>query len=87
MMIRAVQVVAVVEAAAKLQWLKERLPALIDAGDVLVFAAQKVKVDEVTAQLTAAGFRCVRPGAMVPARGPLCPGCIPGGCRGATHVA
>lgn len=53
------QVVAVVEGGAKLQWLKERLPSLIDTGDVLIFAAKKVRVDELTVQLSAAGFRCV----------------------------
>ena len=52
------QVVAVMEGGARFQWLKERLPSLIDAGDVLIFAAKKVKVDELTAQLSAAGFRC-----------------------------
>ena len=66
MTIVPLQVVAVVEGGAKLQWLKERLPSLIDAGDVLIFASQKVRVDELTAQLAAAGFRCacnvLRPG-------------------------
>ena len=54
----ALQVVAVMEGGARFQWLKERLPSLIDAGDVLIFAGKKVKVDELTAQLSAAGFRC-----------------------------
>ncbi len=51
------QVAAVVEEAAKLGWLRERLPALVDAGEVLVFAAQKARVELVVEQLKAAGFR------------------------------
>lgn len=38
-------------------WLKVQLPAFIDAGDVLVFANQKARVDDVCQQLAAAGFR------------------------------
>ena len=52
-----VQVTAVVEEGSKLQWLTERLPGFIDQGDVLVFAAQKVRVDELTEKLKAGGFR------------------------------
>ena len=47
-----------VEEAAKLGWLKERLPAFVDAGEVLVFAAQKARVEMVVEELRAAGFRC-----------------------------
>ncbi len=49
-----------VEEAAKLGWLKERLPAFVDAGEVLVFAAQKARVETVVAELRAAGFRCCK---------------------------
>ena len=52
-----VQVVDVMAANAKLQWLLARLPGFIDAGDVLVFANQKANVDELTAKLQAAGFK------------------------------
>ena len=41
----------------KLDWLLARLPGFIDEGDVLLFAGQRAKVDEVTAALTAAGFK------------------------------
>ncbi|KAK9845852.1 hypothetical protein WJX81_004205 [Elliptochloris bilobata] len=51
------QVAAVVEEIAKLSWLKERLPAFVDAGEVLVFAGQKARVELVVEQLKAAGFR------------------------------
>ena len=51
------QVAAVVEEDAKLAWLKERLPAFVDAGEVLVFAGQKARVEMVLEQLKAAGFR------------------------------
>lgn len=47
----------VVEEAAKLQWLLDRLPGFVDQGDVLVFAGQKVRVDELTDKLKAGGFR------------------------------
>lgn len=53
------QVVDVVAANAKLQWLLARLPGFIDAGDVLVFANQKANVDELTAKLQAASFKWV----------------------------
>lgn len=46
-----------VEEAAKLAWLKERLPAFVDAGEVLVFASQKARVEMVLEQLKTAGFR------------------------------
>ena len=51
------QVAAVVEEAAKLAWLKERLPAFVDAGEVLIFASQKARVEMVVEQLKVAGFR------------------------------
>ncbi len=44
--------------AAKMPWLKAQLPTFVDAGDVLVFANQKARVEEVCQQLSAAGFRC-----------------------------
>jgi hypothetical protein len=43
--------------AAKMPWLKAQLPAFIDAGDVLVFANQKARVDNVCQELQAGGFR------------------------------
>ena len=55
----AEQVVEVVGEDAKLAWLLARLPAFIDAGDVLVFANQKARVDEIFAALQAAGVRHV----------------------------
>jgi superfamily II DNA/RNA helicase len=33
------------------------LPALIDEGDVLIFVAQRSKAEELTAALTAVGFK------------------------------
>ena len=47
-----------VEEAAKVSWLQARLQGFVDQGDVLVFAAQKVRVDEVVDRLKASGFRC-----------------------------
>ncbi|KAK9804524.1 hypothetical protein WJX73_004516 [Symbiochloris irregularis] len=51
------QVTCVVEEAAKHEWLTQRLQGFIDQGDVLVFAGQKLRVDELTDKLKAAGFR------------------------------
>eukprot|EP00884_Botryococcus_braunii_P014055 jgi/Botrbrau1/22650/Bobra.176_1s0072.1 len=51
------QVVEVVEEAAKMEWLLSRLAGFIDQGDVLVFANQKARVDEINAKLQAKGFR------------------------------
>ena len=51
------QAAEVVEEGAKLKWLTDRLPGFIDQGDVLVFASQKVRVDELTDKLKAGGFR------------------------------
>lgn len=41
----------------KLPWLIEKLPGMIDEGDVLVFASKKAAVDEVEAQLLQSGFK------------------------------
>ncbi|KAI3449387.1 hypothetical protein Pfo_006052 [Paulownia fortunei] len=41
----------------KLSWLLEKLPRLIDEGDVLVFASKKATVDEVESQLVQKGFK------------------------------
>lgn len=41
----------------KMQWLLERLPGLIDNGDVLVFASKKATVDEIESQLSHKGFK------------------------------
>ncbi|KAM1413479.1 hypothetical protein PS2_025515 [Malus domestica] len=41
----------------KLPWLLEKLPGMIDEGDVLVFASKKVAVDEIESQLAQKGFK------------------------------
>ncbi|KAF8107011.1 hypothetical protein N665_0129s0079 [Sinapis alba] len=52
------QVVSVIPSDAdKLPWLLEKLPGMIDEGDVLVFASKKATVDEVEAQLTLNAFK------------------------------
>ncbi|CAI9767865.1 unnamed protein product [Fraxinus pennsylvanica] len=52
------QVVQVIPSdAEKMPWLLERLPALIDEGDVLVFASKKNTVDEVESQVSQRGFK------------------------------
>ncbi|XP_060963876.1 DEAD-box ATP-dependent RNA helicase 24 isoform X2 [Cannabis sativa] len=52
------QVVQVIPSdAEKLPWLLEKLPAMIDAGDVLVFASKKATVDEIESQLALKGFK------------------------------
>ncbi|XP_062004849.1 DEAD-box ATP-dependent RNA helicase 24 [Rosa rugosa] len=43
--------------AEKLPWLLERLPGMIDDGDVLVFASKKAAVDEIETQLSQKGFK------------------------------
>uniref|UniRef100_A0A0E0KCU3 RNA helicase n=1 Tax=Oryza punctata TaxID=4537 RepID=A0A0E0KCU3_ORYPU len=43
--------------AEKMPWLLEKLPGMIDDGDVLVFAAKKARVDEIESQLNQRGFR------------------------------
>lgn len=52
------QVVHVISSDAdKLSWLLEKLPGMIDEGDVLVFASKKATVDEIELQLSEKGFR------------------------------
>ncbi|XP_010506769.1 PREDICTED: DEAD-box ATP-dependent RNA helicase 24 isoform X3 [Camelina sativa] len=52
------QVVNVITSDAdKLPWLLEKLPGMIDDGDVLVFASKKATVDEIEAQLTLNSFK------------------------------
>ncbi|KAK9055869.1 hypothetical protein SSX86_026956 [Deinandra increscens subsp. villosa] len=41
----------------KLNWLLEKLPELIDNGDVLVFASKKSTVDEIESHLSQKGFK------------------------------
>lgn len=41
----------------KLPWLLEKLPEMIDNGDVLVFASKKASVDEIESQLLQKGFK------------------------------
>ncbi|KAK6941089.1 Helicase, C-terminal [Dillenia turbinata] len=43
----------------KLLWLLEKLPGMIDDGDVLVFASKKATVDEIEKQLAQKGFKVV----------------------------
>lgn len=52
------QVVEVVhDLGSKQKWLLDRLQRFIDDGDVLVFANQKARVDELAAALQAAGAK------------------------------
>ncbi|XP_078443114.1 P-loop containing nucleoside triphosphate hydrolases superfamily protein [Wolffia australiana] len=52
------QVVKVLPSEAeKLPWLLEKLPEMIDEGDVLVFASKKATVDELESQLSQKGFK------------------------------
>ncbi|XP_051118766.1 DEAD-box ATP-dependent RNA helicase 24 isoform X1 [Andrographis paniculata] len=52
------QVVEVIPSdTEKMPWLLEKLPGLIDAGDVLIFASKKATVDEVESKLAETGFR------------------------------
>lgn len=52
------QVVHVIPSdAEKMSWLIEKLPGLIDNGDVLVFASKKAAVDEIQSQLDQRGFK------------------------------
>ncbi|PSS14733.1 DEAD-box ATP-dependent RNA helicase [Actinidia chinensis var. chinensis] len=52
------QVVQVIPSdAEKMPWLIERVPALIDNGDVLVFSSKKATVDEIESQLAQRGFK------------------------------
>ncbi|XVF32906.1 hypothetical protein REPUB_Repub17cG0123200 [Reevesia pubescens] len=41
----------------KLPWLLEKLPGMIDEGDVLVFASKKAAVDEIESQVSQKGFK------------------------------
>lgn len=43
--------------AEKMPWLLEKLPGMIDNGDVLVFASRKATVDEIDSQLSQKGFK------------------------------
>lgn len=52
------QIVNVIPSDAdKLPWLLEKLPGLIDNGDVLVFASKKATVDEIDTHLSQRGFK------------------------------
>ena len=48
----------VADEAGKQAWLLSHLPSFIDHGDVLVFAGQKARVDELTDKLKVLNFRC-----------------------------
>ncbi|KAG8653273.1 hypothetical protein MANES_05G004900v8 [Manihot esculenta] len=43
--------------AEKMPWLLEKLPGMIDDGDVLVFGSKKATVDEIESQLAQKGFK------------------------------
>lgn len=47
----------IISDSAKMPWLLERLPGMIDNGDVLVFASKKATVDEIETQLVQRGFK------------------------------
>lgn len=52
------QVVHVIQSdEEKLPWLLEKLPSLIDEGDVLVFASKKTAVDDIESQLALKNFK------------------------------
>ncbi|KAJ4954494.1 hypothetical protein NE237_011277 [Protea cynaroides] len=52
------QVVQVIPSdAEKMPWLVEKIPAMIDDGDVLVFSSKKATVDEVESRLLEKGFK------------------------------
>ncbi|KAJ6338602.1 hypothetical protein OIU76_008134 [Salix suchowensis] len=52
------QVVQVIPSdAEKLPWLIEKLPGMIDEGDVLVFASKKATVDDIESQLALKAFK------------------------------
>ncbi|KAF7818129.1 DEAD-box ATP-dependent RNA helicase 24 [Senna tora] len=52
------QVVQVIPSdSEKLPWLLEKLPGMIDEGDVLVFASKKATVDEIESQLGQRSFK------------------------------
>lgn len=56
-MFLSLQVVEIGQEQAKLDWLLKKLPAMIDKGEVLVFANQIVRVDEITEKIKAIGHR------------------------------
>jgi hypothetical protein len=45
------------DAAEKMPWLLEKMPGMIDDGDILLFAAKKYSVDEFENQLNQRGFK------------------------------
>ncbi|KFM26554.1 DEAD-box ATP-dependent RNA helicase 24 [Auxenochlorella protothecoides] len=51
------RVEVVADEAAKRAWLRQHLPTLVDAGEVLLFAGTKARVDELAAELAAQGVR------------------------------
>ncbi|KAI9082594.1 hypothetical protein K1719_035463 [Acacia pycnantha] len=52
------QVVQVISSdTEKMPWLLEKLPGMIDEGDVLVFASKKATVDEIESQLSQRSFK------------------------------
>ncbi|KAJ7977676.1 DEAD-box ATP-dependent RNA helicase [Quillaja saponaria] len=52
------QVVQVIPSdSEKLSWLLEKLPGMIDEGDVLVFSSKKANVDEIESQLAQRAFK------------------------------
>ncbi|XP_076885215.1 DEAD-box ATP-dependent RNA helicase 24-like [Bidens hawaiensis] len=51
------EVQVLVSDSEKMNWLLEKLPELIDNGDVLVFGSKKATVDEIESQLLQKGFK------------------------------
>ena len=41
----------------KVDWILKRLPAMIDSGEVLIFANQIIRVEEVCEKIKSAGHR------------------------------
>ena len=51
------QVVEIVQESAKLDWLVQKLPAMIDNGEVLVFANMIARVEEIAVRIQSIGHR------------------------------
>lgn len=49
----------IIEEKNKLSWLLGKLPAMVDEGEVLVFAGQISRVEEVVQRMKAAGHRSI----------------------------
>ncbi len=58
------QVAEVLDDSAKWTWLQANVQSFIDQGDVLVFVSTKVRVEEISGQLQAAGLKCALSGSV-----------------------